>query len=130
FSNQVPGFDQTKYYDLYTMLKDVVASDDPRYTTAADNGQTLNLVPAHKFSLPVDAEAARNIGTVHAGDSVLSELRLDIPDQRRYLLKNDMAMLAVIAGSKWKRPICFTSPQDLQSLGLDKYVRLRGMVYQ
>jgi len=130
FSNQVPGFDQAKYYDLYTMLKDVVASDDPRYTTAADNGQTLNLVPAHKFSLPVDAEAARNIGTVHAGDSVMSELHLDIPDQRRYLLKNDLAMLAVIAGSKWKRPICFTSPQDLQSLGLDKYARLRGMVYQ
>jgi hypothetical protein len=39
-------------------------------------------------------------------------------------------MLAVIAGSKWHRPICFTSPQELQNLGLEKYVRMRGMVYQ
>jgi len=130
FTDKVPGFDQSKYYDLYTMLKDVLASDDPRYTSPTDNGQTVNLVPVHKFTIPVDSTAARSIGTVHAGDSVLSQLRLDIPDQRRYLLKNDLAMLAVIAGSKWKRPICFTSPQDLQSLGLEKYVRLRGMIYQ
>jgi hypothetical protein len=39
-------------------------------------------------------------------------------------------MLAVIASSKWKRPICFTSPQELNNLGLDKYVRMRGMIYQ
>jgi hypothetical protein len=130
FTDKVPGFDQKKYYDLYTILKDVVASDDPRYTTAADNGATLNLIPTKKFSLPVDPAAARETGAVQPGDSVLSVLHLDIPDQRHYLLKNDLAMLAVIAGSKWKRPICFTSPQDLQSLGLEKYVRLRGMVYQ
>jgi hypothetical protein len=130
FSDKVPGFDQTKHYDLYSVLKDVVASDDPRYSTAADNGSTINLIPTHKFTLPVDSAAARSTGAVHPGDSVLSQLQIDIPDQRRYLLKNDLAMLAVIAGSKWKRPICFTSPQDLQNLGLDKYVRLRGMTYQ
>ena len=130
FTDKVPGFDATKYYDLYSILKDVVASDDQRYTSPADNGSTINLIPTHKFSLPVDSNAVRSLGTVHPGDSVLSVLHLDIPDQRRYLLKNDLAMLAVIAGSKWKRPICFTSPQDLQSLGLDKYVRLRGMTYQ
>jgi hypothetical protein len=130
FTDKLPGFDQNKYYDLYTMFKNVVASDDPRYTSPADNGQTINLVPAHKFTVPVDSAAAASIGTIHPGDSVLSQLTIDIPDQRHYLLKNDLAMLSVIAGSKWKRPICFTSPQDLQSLGLDKYVRLRGMVYQ
>jgi len=130
FTDKIPGYDQSKYYDLYSILKDVVASDDPRYTQAADNGQTINLVPTHKFSLPVDSAAAAATLAIHPGDSVLKTVTLDIPENKRYLLKNDLAMLAVISSSKWKRPICFTSPQDLQSLGLDKYVRMRGMVYQ
>ncbi|GGA81351.1 glycosyltransferase family 117 protein [Puia dinghuensis] len=130
FTDKIPGYDKNKYYDLYDVLKNVVGSDDQRYTTLADNGQMLNLFPTHKFSIPVDTNAVRQLGTVHPGDSVRSELQIDIPADRRYLFKNDLAMLAVIAGSKWKRPICFTSPQDLQALGLDKYVRLRGMTYQ
>jgi hypothetical protein len=130
FTDKIPGYDQSKYYDLYTVLKDVVASDDPRYTSPADNGSAVNLVPTHKFSLPVDSVAATQTLAIHAGDSVLKQLNLDIPENKHYLLKNDLAMLAVISGSKWKRPVCFTSPQDLASLGLDKYVRMRGMVYQ
>jgi hypothetical protein len=130
FTDKVPGFDQSKYYDLYSILKNVVASDDPRYTSPADNGTTVNLVPTHKFLLPVDSAAATMTEAVHPGDSVLKELTMDIPAGRHYLLKNDLAMLAVIASSKWKRPICFTSPQELNNLGLDKYVRMRGMVYQ
>jgi hypothetical protein len=130
FSDKMVGFDPAKYYDLYTILKNVVASDDPKYTNQADNGSTINLVPTRKFSVPVDTSLVRSNGTVHAGDSVVSELYLDMPAQKRYLLKNDLAMLAIIAASKWQRPICFTSPQELSDLGLSKYVRLRGLSYQ
>ncbi len=130
FSDKVPGFDPGKYYDLYSILKNVVASDDPRYASPADNGNTVNLVPTRKFLLPVDSAAAFMTEAAHAGDSLLPALQLDVPAARHYLLKNDLAMLAVIASSKWKRPICFTSPQELTNLGLDKYVRMRGMVYQ
>jgi hypothetical protein len=130
FTDKIPGYDPNKYYNLYSVLKDVVASDEPRYTTPADNGQTVNLVPTHKFLLPVDSAAAAATQAIHPGDSVLHELHLDVPAKKNALFKNDLAMLAVIAGSKWHRPICFTSPQDLAGLGLDKYVRMRGMVYQ
>jgi hypothetical protein len=130
FTDKVPGFDPGKYYDLYSILKNVVASDDQRYTSPSDNGAVVNLVPTRRFSLPVDSAAATITEAVHPGDSLLKELQLDIPAGRHYLLKNDLAMLAVIASSKWKRPICFTSPQELNNLGLDKYVRMRGMVYQ
>jgi hypothetical protein len=67
---------------------------------------------------------------VHPGDSVVSELHLDIPADKRFLIKSDLAMLAVIATSKWQRPICFTSLQELGQLGLIKYTRLRGLAYQ
>ncbi len=130
FTDKIPGFDQTKYYDLYSILKNVVASDDQRYTSPSDNGTPINLVPTRKFLLPVDSAAAIMTEAAHPGDSLLPALQLDIPAGRHYLYKNDLAMLAVIASSKWKRPICFTSPQELSNLGLDKYVRMRGMVYQ
>jgi hypothetical protein len=130
FTDKVPGFDATKYYDLHTVLKDVVASDDPKYTLQSEGGTPYNIVPTHKFTLPVDINTVRSNGTVHEGDSVVSELRLDMPADKRYLLKNDLAILGILSTNNWKRPICFTSPQELGDLGLSKYVRLRGLSYQ
>jgi len=123
----LPGFDQKKYYDLYDILKNVVGSDDPKYTQQQDD-DIFNLMPVKKFSVPVDLEAVKAAGLVHEGDSVLSELKIDI--SRSYLLKNDLAIYAIIAANHWKRPICFTSTQELKDLGLEKYVRLRGLSYQ
>jgi Protein of unknown function (DUF2723) len=130
FNDKLAGFDPNKYYDLHDMLQQVVASDDPKYTVQADNGTTINIMPTHKLSVPVDASAARASGIVHPGDSVVSELHLDLPADKRYLLKNDLALLAIVATTKWQRPVCFTSPQELNELGLTKYVRLRGLSYQ
>ncbi len=130
FFNKLPGFDQNKYYDLYDMLKNVIGSSDPKYTSPTEDGQTVNLFPVRKFSLPVDTSLVRTNGTVHAGDSVVSELHIDMSQGKNYLLKNDLGLYAVIAASKWKRPICFTSTQELRDLGLEKYVRLTGLAYQ
>jgi len=124
----LPGFDQKKYYDLYDILKNVVGSDDPKYTQQQDE-DILNLMPVKKLTVPVDLEAVKAAGLVKPGDSVLSELKIDIGN-RSYLLKNDLAIYAVIAANHWKRPICFTSTQELKDLGLDKYVQLTGLSYQ
>jgi hypothetical protein len=125
----LPGFDQKKYYDLYGILKDVVGSDDPKYIQQQDE-DVLNLLPVKKLTVPVDLATVKANGLVHDGDSVLSELKIDIPANRSYLLKNDLAIYAVIAANHWKRPICFTSTQELNDLGLSKYVRLKGLSYQ
>ncbi|HVY74771.1 MAG TPA: DUF2723 domain-containing protein [Puia sp.] len=124
----IPGFDQKKYYDLYDMLKNVIGSDDPKYTSQQDD-DTYNLFPVRKFSVPVDSATVKANGLVNPGDSVLKELLIDIPN-RNYLLKNDLAIYAVIAANHWKRPICFTSTQELNDLGIASYVRLRGLSYQ
>ncbi|HXB05742.1 MAG TPA: DUF2723 domain-containing protein [Puia sp.] len=130
FDDKMPGFDANKYYDLHDILKDVVASDDPKYTRQTEAGQEINIVPTHKFSVPVDLNTVRKNGMAHPGDSVVSELHLELPAEKKFLLKNDLALLAVIATSKWQRPVCFTSPQELNDLGLTKYVRLRGLSYE
>ena len=128
YYSQLPGFDKNKYYDLHTILKDVIASDDPKYQLP-NGDEMLSIFPVRKFTVPVDLATVKANGTVHEGDSVLSELKLDLPN-RNYLLKNDLAIYAVIAANHWKRPICFTSTQELNDLGLSKYVRLRGLSYQ
>jgi len=131
FTDKLPGYtDAARYYDLDSVLTNVVASDDQKYNMQSDNGTPLSVVPTHKFTVPVDINTVRGNGTVHEGDSVVSELHIEMPAEKRYLLKNDLAILGLIARNKWKRPICFTSPQDLGDLGLSKYVRLRGLAYQ
>ncbi|MDP4255242.1 MAG: DUF2723 domain-containing protein [Bacteroidota bacterium] len=126
--NELPGFDQNKYHDLYTMLKKVTASDDPNFTRLSEEGDTLNFFPVHKASIPVDSALVHSNGTVNPGDSVVSELHLDIAKDKNYLLKNELGVLAVIAGNKWKRPICFNSTYEIESLGLGKYIRQNGLV--
>jgi Protein of unknown function (DUF2723) len=128
-SNKVPGFDQQKYYDLYDMLKNVVGSDDPKYSMQTEDGDIYNLLPVKKFSIPVDLNTVVKNGTVGKDDKVLSELHIDLPD-RNYLIKNDLAILSLIAANHWKRPICFTSEQDPNQLGFGKYLRNTGMVYR
>ncbi|HWK04308.1 MAG TPA: DUF2723 domain-containing protein [Puia sp.] len=130
FSDKIPGFGKNTYYDLYDTFRTVVAKDDPRYTAQAESGTTINLLPAKQFSVPVDLNRVRGNGTVHAEDNIVRELHLDIPAQKQFLDRGELAMLAIIAANQWKRPICFTSPLDLQDLGLTKYVRRRGLSYQ
>ena len=41
----------------------------------------LNLMPVKKLTVPVDLEAVKASGLIHEGDSVLSELKIDIPNR-------------------------------------------------
>jgi hypothetical protein len=111
------------------MLKNVIGSDDPKYTNQTEDGETINMFPVRKFSVPVDVNKVKSNGAVNPGDSVVSELHIDVPN-RNFLLKNDLAIFAVICTTNWERPVCFTSTQELNDLGLSKYVRLTGISYR
>jgi tetratricopeptide (TPR) repeat protein len=65
-------------------------------------------------------------GTVNDRDSVLSEVRFEIP--KNGLAKNDLALLNIIAANHWKRPIYFTNPRT--DVGLDPYIRRDGLTYR
>ncbi|HEV2479120.1 MAG TPA: DUF2723 domain-containing protein [Puia sp.] len=130
FTDKLPGWSKDKYYDLYDTFKTVLANDDPRFMTETEGGTPLNLLPTRKFSVPVNAPTVLANGTVHSGEKIVPELDLDINPQKNYLEKNELTMLAIIAANRWKRPICFTNPNDPSALGLGKYIRSRGMSYQ
>ncbi len=124
-----PAFDANKYYDLNDMLRNVVASDDPRYTMQTEDGDSYNILPSRKLSVPVDLNTVRSNGTVSKDDKVVDSLHIDLPD-RNYLLRGDLAILSLIASSQWKRPICFTNLNEGSKLGLGKYLRSNGLAYR
>ncbi|MCS3797694.1 DUF2723 domain-containing protein [Niastella sp. OAS944] len=129
YYNKMPGFEADKYYDLHDILKNVIASDDPRYTTTSEDGDVYHLYPTQKFSVPVDKKVVTANGTVNANDNVVDSIHIDLSG-KNFIFKNDLAILAVIAGNQWKRPVCFTNNSTAQDVGLDKYTRLNGLTYQ
>jgi hypothetical protein len=129
YHSKLPGYDENKYYDLYSSLKNIIGSDDPKFTAQAEDGQTYNLTPVRKFTVPVNKAAAVKNGVVKETDSVVSELKLDL-SSKNYLLRSDLTMLAIIATSNWQRPVCFTSSTGLDDLGLGAYGRQEGMIYR
>ncbi len=87
--------------------------------------------------MPVDRDFVIKNKTVNPDDNVLPELRFELP--QRPLMKNDLAILNIIAANNWKRPICFTSPFDgldfdrnnpSNPLNLQNYLRKDGMSFR
>jgi hypothetical protein len=112
--------------DLYDALKNWVGTSDVSrmYNTREE---FLPIVPSSTLTIPVDIEKVRKNGTVSVSDTgVLSSLSLQF--SQSYLLKNDLAVLAVIAASNWDRPIYFTSQFD--QLGFGDYLRRDGLAYR
>lgn len=122
-----PNIPENKYYDLYDMMKNYVGSDDPNKMVDRGGGDLYNTFPVHKVSLPVDLNQVRTNGTVNADDSVLNEVRFDIP--KNGLMKNDLAMLNIIAANKWNRPIYFTNNQST-GIGIEQFLRKDGLTYR
>lgn len=126
--NAKQGVPQDAYFDLKDFLKNVIASDDPTYKVALQSGERINFFPVRKFKVPVDINKVRGNNTVNANDSVMAEMRFEIPAERNVLMKNDLAVLAIIAANQWDRPIYFTSPYG--ELGFGNYLRKDGLTYR
>lgn len=121
-----PGIPEDRYYDLYDLMKNYVGSDDPTKMEDRGNGDALSTFPVRRFSVPVDKAQVLQNKTVNPTDSVVSELRFELPKQS--MMKNDMAVLNIIAAAKWSRPIYFTSSSV--DLGFDQFLRRDGLSYR
>ncbi|MBR2647811.1 MAG: DUF2723 domain-containing protein [Sediminibacterium sp.] len=121
-----PGIPEDRFYDLYDVMKNYVGSDDPSKMEDRGNGDALNTYPVRKFAVSVDKAAVLANKTVNVADSVVSEIRFEVP--KNALLKNDLAVLNIIAANKWNRPIYFTNPSV--DLGFDQYLRRDGLSYR
>ncbi len=113
--------------ELYDAMKNWVGTSDMSRKYNVGNGELLPIIPASTLFIPVDRQKVTTNGTVSANEPNLVDT-MTMQISRNYLLKNDLAVLAVIAGSKWDRPIYFTS--QFGELGFAKYLRRDGMAYR
>jgi hypothetical protein len=129
YYNAVPGFGDASYHDLDSVFRNVIADPSGKFQASTQEGP-VNIFPTHKFKIPVNKANALASGIAKSTDNIVDELLIDFNPNRQYMLKNEMAIYAIIATSQFKRPVCFTSTQELKEMGLDKYVRQTGMSYQ
>ncbi len=128
YYNAAPGFGETSYHDLDSVFRNVIADPLGKFQASTAEGP-VNIFPTHKFKVPVNKANALASGIAKPTDNIVDELLIDFNPNRQYMLKNEMAIYAIIATSQFKRPVCFTSTQELKEMGLDKYVRQTGMSY-
>ncbi len=128
--NQRADVNANQYFDLYELMKDFVGSDNPGAKVAMQSGESMNYLPGRKFSVPVDEALVRSNKTVNPGDSVVPAMQFEFSEDKRYVMKNDLAILNIIAANKWKRPIYFTAPYTGSELGFGQFLRKDGLAYR
>ncbi len=121
-----PNIPEDRFYDLFDLMKNYVGSDDRTKMEDRGNGEPLSTFPVRKFSVPVDKAFVLANKTVNPTDSVVNEMRFELP--KSSMMKNDMAVLNIIAANKWNRPIYFTNPQI--ELGFDQFLRRDGLSHR
>ncbi|MEQ1676967.1 MAG: DUF2723 domain-containing protein [Chitinophagaceae bacterium] len=123
--------DPNQFYDLYEVMKTVLGKVNLDPETGRDVG--FGSFPVSKFKVPVNIELAKKYGVVNATDSVVSELRFEIPQSKLNsgIARNDLIIFNIIASNAangWKRPIYFTAP--IGELGFSQYIRKDGLSYR
>lgn len=110
---------------------DFALSDDilKRIQVAPD--EYVDYIYSKRFSLPVDSLQIIKTGTIKPDKAHLIEPFIQWEVPRNYLTKSGLAILDILAGNNWERPIYFavTVPAT-EFLGLQNYFQLEGMAYR
>jgi hypothetical protein len=112
-------------------LFDFITSDSKDSMVPLQNGESSNYLPTKNIKLTVNAADVIKYGTVPADkkDQIVSEMDWTYPG--KYVTKDNLAMMDILAHNNWKRPVYFatTVPSD-NMLGLDKYLYSEGLAYR
>lgn len=90
-------------------------------------GQTETYLPTKTITIPAPKEQVLASGTVGVEDSAkIQDIRFTI--NKSSLIKDEAAILDIIASNNWERPIYFAvTCRPEKVLGLDDYLQLEGM---
>lgn len=120
----------TGYTDVEKII-DFVNSDSPQTKVPVGSGQSINFVPTKRLRIKVDKQKMVDNGTIKKedADKIVDYIEWNI--KGNYVLKNDLAVLDLLATFEWDRPIYFASTTGPDSyIGLENYFRQEGMAYR
>ncbi len=124
--------DQVPVYERFTEaqeLKEVVsfvASDDKRTRLQTQMNDYTDYIPTKRLKITIDSADVIRKGVVKAKDAglIVNEMTWSLSD--RYLMKNDLMILDLLANSNWERPIYFVAPGSGNNTNLRNYFQVEG----
>lgn len=122
------------YMDLRLAL-DVALDDQSMRNYGA--GKAYAVIPSNSFRLSVDSAKLVEFNVLNSDemDQRVEALEWTITDEKGnpkgYILKNQFAVMDLLANNNWERPVYFavtTGPDSY--MGLEQYFRLEGLAYR
>ncbi len=86
-------------------------------------------LPTRRIAIPVNRADAIASGAAMEGDTaIMDTLHINLGDKKNYIIKDELAMLDILASNLWKRPIYWavTCRED-KLLGMEDYLQLEGL---
>jgi hypothetical protein len=118
------------YVDLTTMMNFIC--DDKNVVSMQGGGEGYSYYPTNKISIKVDKEACKRNHVVETEDEglLVDSMIWDMPKDK-YILKNDLVTLDIIANNINSRPIYWAITTGTEPyLGLQPYFQLDGFTYK
>jgi hypothetical protein len=110
---------------------DFITSDNQTNQVQYNDGQWGNYLPTKNLKLTVNADEAIKNGAVPAALKDRIPAQLDFTYPGKYVTKDNLAIMDILAHNNWKRPIYFTVTAGNENmLGLDKYMYNEGFAYR
>ena len=109
----------------------LLASDKPEDLIELQSGEKVNYIGTRKIAIPVNKANCLANGTLDAKNQSRADNKIVMNISKSYFLKNEIAVLDIIAANDWKRPIYFATSGGISDyLGLEKFFRLEGFAYR
>ncbi len=124
---------EKEYLDISKAFETALNDEDQKSYGA----KSYPYFPSNKFSIPVDSAHVVNLGIVLEDElnMIADAVEWIVVDgdgkPMQYVLKNQVALLSMLANNNWERPIYFavTTGGDAY-IGLQDYFRLEGLAYR
>ena len=129
--NQVFYFNESPQDELMSLqdwIKYIGGNNPPR--VRLQSGRALEThMPSRRVYIPVNIEQAIKNGTATIADSANIVNRIPLKLQGKdYIIKDELAILDILASNLWERPIYFAVTCRQEKLfGIDDYMRLEGL---
>jgi len=128
--DQVPVYEKIKEAVELKDVIDFIGSDDPNTRLRSNYQESIDYFPTKKLKMTVDKEKVLETGAVKAKDSALIVDEMAWSLSSRYILKNDLMILDLVAHANWERPIYFVSVGPGSETNMRDYFQCEGFAYR
>lgn len=104
--------------------------NDPRSQQNDGEGGKVSTIPTRRFFIPAAADKLMANGLLSATDTInrVGKIPITFPDSKNYLLKDEIAIMDVIASNYQDRAIYFAvTCRNDKLLGLNDYTQMEGL---